>query len=192
MRLTIKDLTLRHQRQIILGNLSHSFGPSLNLIWGENGSGKTTFLRLLSDPSLKLTQIRLEGIKKISFMPLSTMGLHPDFRGQDILSLWCKLKQTELVKNEISDSDLFKRCLDMKTSEYSNGMRQIFKYYLHTFWNPELLLLDEPVSFLDKNNKELLFADLNARRDQSIVFFTNQEEISGIKTDFSVRLNPHV
>lgn len=191
MRLTIKDLTLRHQKQIILGNFSHSFGPSLNLVWGENGSGKTTFLRLLSEPALKLAQIDLIGISKISFMPLSTQGLHPDLTGNETLSLWCKFKRTEFVKNDISDSEIFRRCLELKTSEYSNGMRQIFKYYLHTFWDPELLLIDEPLSFLDKNNKEIIINDLLERRNQSIVFVSSQEENPAIRTDLSVRLNGH-
>lgn len=192
MRLTIKDLTLRHQKQNILGNFSHVFGPSINLIWGENGSGKTTFLRLLSDPSLKLTQINREDIFKISFMPLSTLGLHPEMTGKEILDLWCDLKKTRPVKDEIYDSELFQRCLGLKSHEYSNGMRQIYKYYLHTFWNPELLLIDEPLSFLDGKNKGLIIQDLIARREKTIIFVTGQEEFPSLKADLSVRLSSHV
>lgn len=192
MRLTIKDLTLRNQKQIILGKFSYSFGPSLNLIWGENGSGKTTFLRMLSEPALKLSQIYLDDITKISFMPLSTQGLLPDLKGKEIVSLWCDFKKVNPVKNEISECDLFNRCLELKTSEFSNGMRQMFKYYLHTFWTPELLLIDEPLSFLDKKNREIIVYDLDQRRNRSIIFITNQEEVPGIQIDLNVRLNSHV
>ncbi len=191
-KLIIKDLSLRLQGQMVLTKYSNDFTPSLNLIWGENGSGKTTFLKLLSQDSMKPENILLIGIKKISFMPLNTNGLLGSISGGEILELMCELKKASIVDNNVYSSELFQKCLTTKAENFSNGMRQIFKYYLHTFWNPELLLIDEPMSFLDSKNRLIISGDLNDRKCNTIIFITHQSpDLSELNIDTRMELKVH-
>ncbi|MBY0516479.1 MAG: ATP-binding cassette domain-containing protein [Bacteriovoracaceae bacterium] len=190
MMVKIKSLSIQIDNNFILNHYSKDILPSLNLIYGGNGKGKTTFLNLLENHQVSYGKITLNEINDISFFHLQSNGLHDEMVCEDILRLFCIQKNKPLDKNDVYNSSIFQKCLPQKGMTLSNGMRQIFKYYLHTFWHPQLLLLDEPFSFLDSQNKDLIINDLMKRKDESIIFLTSQsklDEISGI--DYRLELS---
>lgn len=193
MKFSFSNLSFTVNGQLYLRDLSATLGPSVNLICGRNGSGKTTLLRLLANFEIQKSHLAAEGIDKISHMPLSTAGLLGNISGKELLDLFAKLKQCDPVQNSIYYSPVFQKCLELSTSEFSNGMRQLFKYYLHTFWNPDLILLDEPLSFLDKENQKLILGDIKERSARAVIFLTHQEsEIADLDFELKMELHQHV
>lgn len=186
--------------QLLLKNYNHIFTPSLNLIYGDNGTGKTTFLRLisgehiLSDSLLTLNDRPLtqEIIKSFSFMPLNTAGLLPLLSGQELLFLFSRFRNCPLKENGVFQSALFQKCLELTSGNFSNGMRQIFRYYIHTFWDPQVLFIDEPFTFLDNTNSRIIKNDLTIRRTSTVIFLTNQAaNVSDLEFDYKLEIRPH-
>lgn len=186
MPLKVKNLNFRLNNNQIIFNFNHEFSASLNLIYGENGIGKTTLLEFLTS----LPEINCPA--KFSYMPINSNGLIPTSTGLEILSLFAAIKKLSPQQNRIYQCDLFQKCLHTNSASFSNGMRQIFKYYLHTYWNPEIILIDEPFSFLDKKNSNLVKEDLNLRKKDSIIFLTTQSQtIEGLEFDTILELKDH-
>lgn len=173
MSLTIHNFSFRISDHQICSNLNLSTDSSLNLIWGKNGVGKTTFLRMLKEKWGKIEHSFSE--QEISYMTATSYGLLPELTGKELLELMKISKNVSLQENKIYLSSLFQKCLITKTKTFSNGMKQIFRYYLHTFWNPKLLLLDEPFQYLDDENTKLICDDLEQRKLRSCIFLSAQK-----------------
>lgn len=192
MNIYINDLSLTINSADTLRGLNLHLKPSVTVIHGGNGVGKTSFLRLLATPVTTHRSIQLEGVSLVSFMGVSSAGLTDELRCEEILALFCKLKRASVQPNPIYDGSTLKSVLPLRTSELSNGMRQLFKYYLHSFWNPDVLLLDEPFSFLDEENRTLIVNDLMQRKQNSIVVIATQSALrEATWVDFRLELGRH-
>lgn len=149
-------------------SLSKSFGtkeviPEWNIKWesgarigilGNNGSGKSTFLKLISgqlSPS--------SGKILISDLPEENLSLNNSYCSPH-LELFKQFTVKEhfeyhnLLKplrpgNSINDIGIASNDLNKPLSSFSSGMKQRVKLALSIFSNSPLLLLDEPTSHLD-------------------------------------------
>ncbi len=131
---------------------------------GPNGSGKTTLLRILSGlipPSAgkaKICGIPIENqteiSKKIGFLWPGRTGLWPFLTGRQNLKYFACLYNMlpDLADSRISELikqlDIRNRA-DYPASSYSSGIFQRFLIARAMVHNPELLLMDEPMVFLD-------------------------------------------
>jgi len=123
-------------------------------IFGNNGSGKSTFLKLLSgqlSPS--------SGKIIISGIPEENLSQKSSYCGPD-LDLFKKFTIKEHFEyhnslkplrsgNSIHEIGIASNDLNKPLGSFSSGMKQRVKLALSIFSNSPLLLLDEPTSHLD-------------------------------------------
>jgi ABC-2 type transport system ATP-binding protein len=135
---------------------------------GPNGAGKTSTIRMITGITLPDSgQISLFGEaqdlshqNKIGYMP-EERGLYRKLtvRGQlEYLGALKGLDKTTLKKNIDYWLDRFEiqNWAKKKTNELSKGMQQKLQFIVTVLHDPELLVLDEPLSGLDPINAEII------------------------------------
>lgn len=171
---------------------------------GESGCGKTTLLKVLyGDIGYPLTlktggiqygfsdetgeevtsaTIRKHWFKRISYIPQSSMSsLNPVIRIRnqfvDFLEPGTnKAEVLEVVRNYVQKLDLPPEAIDAYPHELSGGMRQRIMVALATFFQPELILADEPTTALDvvvQKGILLLLMNLQEQMKNTIVFVSH-------------------
>lgn len=146
-----------------LNNFGLRVMPGITGIVGPNGSGKSTFFKLV----LGLVKPNAGSISVLGKSPWKNSDLHsaigfcPDYEslpadstGREYLTLVGRLHMmhgTELSKRikEIVKLVDMTQALDRKTGGYSKGMKQRMKIAGALLHDPDLLILDEPLSGTD-------------------------------------------
>tara|TARA_B100001245_G_scaffold216264_1_gene183968 strand:+ start:1089 stop:1784 length:696 start_codon:yes stop_codon:yes gene_type:complete len=202
----IKNLEYRSYNSSFVMKIDHfnlNSGKSL-LISGESGSGKTTFLNLLSGTILaqkgeiiilgkslsEFSSIKKDKIRGDNFgIIFQTFNLLPYLSVEDNVLLglsFSQLRKSRLKGSykeeiEILMSKLslnYKSLMNRKASELSIGQQQRIAVARALIGNPEIILADEPTSALDAKNKEeflkLLFQSLDKKRQSLIVVSHDQ------------------
>ena len=142
-----------------LKNLSINIksGEKVGLV-GHNGSGKSTFLKILSG-SLFPTSGSIKVLGKISSIIDMNMGLDMELSGVENIQIRSALNnfdknQSEKFHREVLDfSELSEDYLNMPVRTYSSGMRMRLAFSLSTIILPEILILDEIVAVGDNQFK---------------------------------------
>jgi len=169
-----------------LNNFNLEIKPGITGVVGPNGSGKSTFFKLV----LGLIKPNTGTISVFGQTPWGNPGLHskigfcPDYEslprdstGREFLSLVGHLHAMEgaaLSKRieEVATLVEMRHALDRKTGGYSKGMKQRMKIAGALIHDPQLLILDEPLSGTDPIvRKELidLTKRLNKEHDHVVV-----------------------
>lgn len=129
---------------------------------GLNGSGKTTTIKLIMGLHLPTTgQVEVFGAAMPDVETLRLIGYAPEsaylnrsLTGREILNLFAALsriprdRRAKLVQNALEKFGLAKAA-DRRTSEYSKGMLQRISLAQALLHDPELVILDEPITGLD-------------------------------------------
>jgi ABC-2 type transport system ATP-binding protein len=157
------DLSKWYGQVIGLNKFALRVMPGITGIVGPNGSGKSTFFKVV----LGLIKPNAGSVTVLGQSPWKNSDLHssigfcPDYEslpadstGREYLTLIGRLHMmhgTELSKRiqEIGKLVEMVKALDRKTGGYSKGMRQRMKIAGALIHDPELLILDEPLSGTD-------------------------------------------
>ncbi|MDR0311214.1 MAG: heme ABC exporter ATP-binding protein CcmA [Acidobacteriota bacterium] len=167
--ITVRNLTKYYGRSTALRGLDLDIGAGECVaVFGKNGAGKTTFLRILAGlarPSSGSLKISFPDGKKPRFTRgaigyLShSMSLYPDLTALENLRFFAGLMHAPADDNALIQRmeavGLGGREFD-PVRNYSRGMQQrlaIARAFLH---NPSILLLDEPFTGLDQIGLEVL------------------------------------
>lgn len=157
---------------------------------GHNGAGKTTLLRILTqiftpddgEIFLKGESLASKHIKKIGYLP-EERGLYTGMKVVDYLLFLAQLHEIkrpeakEKIKwwlNQLSISEYEK----VEIRKLSKGNQQKIQFIATVFFEPELLILDEPFSGLDPSNLELIKKEILRLNEigTTILFSTHQME----------------
>lgn len=131
---------------------------------GPNGSGKSTFLKVATE-FISATEGRVtfyggktfSQVKKdVGFVPEKPM--YPlSFTGREILDFHAKLTNEKQSKiDEVVKLVGLEEAIDRAFGTYSKGMKQRLAIAQALLPDPRLLILDEPLSGLDPDGREVL------------------------------------
>lgn len=185
----IRDVSVKIERGKIYGLI------------GENGAGKSTFMRLVTGLSFPDEgNIKLFGQSSEKLLTerkrIGCMIEYPSFI--PYMSAKENLKYHRTLKG-IPDEELEDRLLDLvglkdaknkKAKNFSLGMKQRLGIAVALLGNPELLILDEPVNGLDPTGiieiRELL-KKLSKEKGMTIIISShNLPELYQLATDFII------
>lgn len=155
---------------------------------GANGAGKTTSLKIVMDFiradsgsvkfSEKLGLSKIEVFKKIGFLP-ERPYFYPNLTGLEFLNFLGTL--SEMKRSEINAAiskwaERFKisHALNRPLKTYSKGMLQRIGFLATILHDPQMIILDEPLSGLDPiGRKELKDVIIEVHKEGKTVFFSS-------------------
>ena len=180
-------------------------------ILGENGAGKSTILNLISDFNKPTNGkiIKNNGSKifstiitqEYSLLEWKTVAENIEL---SMLSLNMNEKEMKEKINELIELLNLQNYANKLPSQLSGGLKQRTAIARALAPNPELLLLDEPFSFLDAQVKKSLLKDIKKiikSKNKSAIFVTHDVRDAVILSDkiffiknnklkrYSIRLN---
>ena len=194
MNLIIKSLNFSYHSEDVFKDLNLNFNSGiLNLVSGPSGSGKTTLLNLiagLEKPSSGL--IMLDGNiqssidkfvepenRNIGFV-FQDFALFPHLDVKQNIE-FSENRNKELF-NTLIDNLSIKNYLSKYPHELSGGQQQRASIARAIYSEPKILLIDEPISNQDKNNKiEIIKIISDFTKEKEIVcILVSHEEINNI------------
>jgi len=189
-----------------LKNVSKSFGTShvlkdINLsvekgefvaIVGFSGAGKTTLINLITGllkpdaGEAKLNDLEITGpgpdrgivFQNYSLLPWLSVFENILLAVEAVNPNWSKAKQAEHVERYIAMVNLTP-ARDKKPGELSGGMRQRVSVARALAMDPQILLLDEPLSALDALTRATLqdeISRIRAETNKTVVLITNDPD----------------
>jgi ABC-type polysaccharide/polyol phosphate transport system ATPase subunit len=135
-------------------NLTIDKGERVGII-GKNGSGKTTFLKIIAGITTPTNGVVQTSGRIVSLIDLGA-GFHPDLPGYQNIYLngmLLGLRKQEIeqkIKDIVAFADL-KQFIDAPLFTYSSGMALRLGFSIAVHANPEVLLLDENLSIGDSD-----------------------------------------
>ena len=166
MELIVDRLTKQYQNKIAVDRINLKLNCGIYGLLGENGAGKTTFIRMLCG-ILKPTNgtVTFDGMDVSSeeyrailgYLP-QEFGYYPDFTGMDFLLYMSSLKgltKTTAKRKGIKLFDLvnLSDCAKKKIKTYSGGMKQRLGIAQALLNDPKVIILDEPTAGLDPKER---------------------------------------
>ena len=161
---------------------------------GANGAGKSTLLRLATG-QLKPTlgKVSIRGIDAWDWRARRLVGYCPDadafyedLSGRKFVLLMARLcgydrreanRRTEAVLERVGMADR----ADRKLQGYSKGMRQRIKLAQALLHDPELLILDEPLSGIDPIGRQELLGLFQALVGQGKCLLISSHELEALE-----------
>jgi len=194
MNLIIKSLNFSYQSEDVFKDLNLNFSSGIiNLVSGPSGSGKTTLLNLiagLEKPSSGLIMLD-DNIQSSIDKFVEPENRNVGFVFQDF-ALFPHLNVKQNIEfsenrnkelfNTLIDNLSIKNYLSKYPHELSGGQQQRASIARAIYSEPKILLIDEPISNQDKNNKtEIIKIISDFAKDREIVcILVSHEEINSI------------
>ena len=166
----LKDIYLTRGLKIIFSSLNIEFlCPGLNIIKGENGSGKTSLLMMISTllQEDKGIIIRIGKLKKYDWLNEHILikqnsSLSDELTIEENLKIWCGLKgwdyNIDRIEKSLENFGILKY-KKILVSECSSGIKkkaELCKLSFKESFKMKCWLLDEPLNHLDANGKLFL------------------------------------
>ncbi|MBD5087471.1 MAG: ATP-binding cassette domain-containing protein [Clostridiales bacterium] len=176
MSLEVNHLIKKYGQKIVVNDLSFSMKePGVYALLGTNGAGKTTTIRMILGMLAKDSGEVLWKGKELSSIESNVgylaeeRGLYPKVTLMDQLLYFAKLKKIpkNMAKEKIKylaerlevEEYLYpkkkRKTAPFKADQLSKGNQQKIQFMAALLSDPELLILDEPLSGLDPVNTDL-------------------------------------
>lgn len=149
----------------ILGvnDITCSLGPGLTAVLGPNGAGKSTLLKLITGQLRPTTGIvtvlgvrpfaNPRAYRQLGYCP-EIENCYEEMRGSEFVRMLAQMSAVPEAELDRRVQDALARVgalpfAERRIASYSKGMRQRIKIAQAIVHDPQLLLLDEPLSGLD-------------------------------------------
>lgn len=149
----------------LLKNFNYRFDHKIYGILGESGCGKTTFLRTIAGLMKPLDgEIVVDGERISKASKNNIYMMHQNYTSFDWLKCLDNILIAKRVKSRVTKDDVekAKNILDLVglagnenkyPKQLSGGMRQRLAMARTLFMNPDIILMDEPLSALDADTR---------------------------------------
>lgn len=200
------DLTKRYKKQTVVDKacINISRGDIYGFV-GENGSGKTTIIRLITGlispngGSLELfgesnTSSGIYSARRRIGAIVETPSIYMNMNATENLKMQCRLlgiNDDDKILKTLKEVGLEAVANDKKhASNFSLGMRQRLGLAMALLGDPEFIILDEPMNGLDPAGiveiRELIL-DLNARKNITFLISSHiLTELSLVATKYGI------
>jgi len=190
MNVTVEKLSKRYLYDWIIRDMDYDFtSHSITGINGINGSGKSTLIKLLSgylSPSEGTITYTLMGksveradLYKHLSLAAPYSDLIQEYDAEEMFRFHTKFKKLRIdfsVKKFLQTVKLT-GTKGKQIQYYSSGMKQRLQLAFALFTDSKLLLLDEPTSYLDNENKAWFYGLLKEHiADRTIIIASNDPE----------------
>ena len=188
----LKNINLNRGTKKIFSNLNLEFiNPGLNIVKGDNGSGKSSLLMLASGVLLSDNgrifwgndTDKNEWFQKHIFIKHSP-SLSEELTVEENLKLWCGIKGWEVDEVELEqnlkemDIHSYKKFYIAECSAGVKKKTELSKLNFKNSLNLNYWLLDEPSNELDKKGKFILKNLINKfLKNSGTIIMTSHEEI---------------
>ncbi|CAH57976.1 high-affinity zinc uptake system ATP-binding protein znuC [Ehrlichia ruminantium] len=162
--INVKDLSFAYAKKKVIDNVSFQvkFGEIITIL-GPNGGGKTTLIRILVGIYKNYLGI-VEYAKNfvIGYLPqnFSVNSLIPMTVEYFLVSSYTKQRKKLNLNSVLKDVNVVK-ILNRQMSEISHGELQLVLLARCLMLNPDIIILDEPVSCMDINAKDSFYKLIN-------------------------------
>ncbi|MDE7426838.1 MAG: ATP-binding cassette domain-containing protein [Muribaculaceae bacterium] len=178
--LSLKDVSMRFGQKTVLSDVSFNVLRNEFLaITGPNGGGKTTLLRIILR-LLKPTSgtINYHGNPTVGYLPQKNMiDSHFPISVRELIrsGLMCRSNRGRRTVNEILTLTGLEALADQTIGTLSGGQLQRALFGRAIISRPELLVLDEPLSYLDTHFEHKLYNILEeVAADSTVVLVSHQ------------------
>ena len=197
MNLIIKSLNFSYQSEEVFKDLNLNFNSGiLNLVSGPSGSGKTTLLNLiagLEKPSSGLIMLD-DDVQSSNDKFIEPENRNIGFIFQDFaLFPHLNIKQNiefsgnrnDELLNELINKLSIATHLSKYPHELSGGQQQRVSIARALFSEPKILLIDEPISNQDKNNKTEIIRIISEfiEEKEIVCILVSHEEINNVPVE---------
>ncbi|KPI12518.1 ABC transporter related protein [Actinobacteria bacterium OK074] len=200
-----ESLSVRRRRALVLDGLDLDLGPGVHALLGPNGAGKSTLLRVLAtavaategtltllgrDP--RIPAQRLEIRRRLGYLP-QEFGVFRGYTVREFLAYaaWLRDMPGGRIPDAVvraADAVGLADRLDHRLRSLSGGMKQRVGIAQAVVNTPALLVLDEPTTGLDPEQRARFHALVRELgREACVVVSTHlMEDVAGACTDVTV------
>lgn len=189
----------------------HIHCGQLTVMIGPNGAGKSTFLKALINEikhtgTLKFTNLRDNSLKKIKIgyvpqkldierdIPVTVYDMFASYIAKTPVWLFKKKKLYDFIYNQLKIFSI-EDCIDKQIGKLSGGQLQRVLLSIAVTPVPNLLILDEPVSGIDRNGIRDFYNLVNTMKnkyDMAIILVSHDLDLVRKYADKVVLLNKKI
>ena len=183
-----RDLSKAFAGPAIFARLCFRADSGLVAVTGRNGSGKTTLLKILASlarPSAGSVSVRrgeqeLSGDERRRAVGWSgpDLAFYEDFSAVENLAFLSRAGGRPAAGKDLTrrlEAVGLSGSANRTVGAFSTGMKQRLRIAFALLFDPPLLLLDEPMSNLDSEGREIVEAVVEKQRRGGIVFVASNE-----------------
>jgi len=193
-----------HERRKVFSDINFRFLSGINVIWGNNGLGKTSLLKLISGDlipesgsiiidgknitALRRNERKIFFIKQVPYDSLSVNSAV--FENAAAVSEKFSLSKFQVVNNNaVVDCNEFGIKLGKQNpfwtqsaGSLSGGQAQKLNLFLCSISDAEIILADEPTSGIDNDNMKIFLTFINkiAEANKKILIVTHDERFKSL------------
>ena len=187
-----ENLSKSYSGRTIFKNLSFNISTSQSLtVTGSNGSGKSTLIKVIANLihsskgniSVKSDNMDVPRDKWFEKTGLLSpyLNLYDELTGFENLDFFYRLKAKDgsdshgRIDHVLHKVNLYEK-RNEQLKNYSSGMKQKLKLAFAVLHEPEILLLDEPRSNLDKAGIDMIYEVSAEQKEKGILIIATNDE----------------
>lgn len=172
------NVTKKFNENIILDNTSLTINKGMYRLIGQNGSGKSTFMRMVAGLDRNYSGSINKTANSILYLTYSPIGMVP-FTIKENIEILCNtydIKPTETQWDNVRKFNNDK--LDSAYQNSSTGMRAKVGLSLIFLKKWDFILIDETMSSIDNESNQMILKELNKYSNESVIIFVSHSDLS--------------